>query len=127
MNKFVKGLVAFSLKNKFFTFFVTGLLVVVGVWSYLQTPLEAFPDVTNTQIILVTQWNGRSAEEMERFVSIPIEVAMNSVQKKSSVRSISMFGLSVIKIIFEDDVDDFFARQQVNNLLRNVNLPEGHP
>jgi cobalt-zinc-cadmium resistance protein CzcA len=125
MNKFVKGLVAFSLKNKFFTFFVTGLLVVLGVWSYLKTPLEAFPDVTNTQIILVTQWNGRSAEEMERFVSIPIEVAMNSVQKKTSVRSISMFGLSVIKIIFEDDVDDFFARQQVNNLLRNVNLPEG--
>jgi cobalt-zinc-cadmium resistance protein CzcA len=125
MNKFVKGLVAFSLRNKFFTFFVTFLLTVFGVWSYLQTPLEAFPDVTNTQIILVTQWNGRSAEEIERFVSIPIEVAMNSVQKKTSVRSISMFGLSVIKIIFEDDVEDFFARQQVNNLLRNVNLPDG--
>ena len=125
MNYFIKKIISFSLRNRFFTFFTTGILVIVGVWSYLNTPLEAFPDVTNTQIIIVTQWNGRSAEEVERFVSIPIEVAMNSVQKKTSVRSISMFGLSVMKIIFEDDVEDFFARQQVNNLLRNVSLPEG--
>jgi cobalt-zinc-cadmium resistance protein CzcA len=125
MNKLVKNIVAFSLKNRFFVFFSTAVLIAAGVWSYLKTPLEAFPDVTNTQIIVVTQWNGRSAEEVERFVSVPIEVAMNSVQKKTSVRSISMFGLSVMKIIFEDDVDDFFARQQVNNLLRNVSLPEG--
>jgi heavy metal efflux system protein len=125
MDKFVKNIIAFSLKNRFFVFFSTAVLIIVGIWSYVKTPLEAFPDVTNTQIIIVTQWNGRSAEEVERFVSIPIEVAMNSVQRKTSVRSISMFGLSVMKIIFEDDVDDFFARQQVNNLLRNVSLPEG--
>lgn len=124
MNNLIKGIVGFSLKNQFFVFFSTAVLVIAGVYSYIKTPLEAFPDVTNTQIIIVTQWNGRSAEEVERFISIPIEVAMNSVQKKTSVRSISMFGLSVIKIIFEDDVEDFFARQQVNNLLRNVNLPE---
>lgn len=125
MDKFVKHIIAFSLKNRFFVFFSTAVLIIAGIWSYLKTPLEAFPDVTNTQIIIVTQWNGRSAEEVERFVSIPIEVAMNSVQRKTSVRSISMFGLSVMKIIFDDDVDDFFARQQVNNLLRNVSLPEG--
>jgi cobalt-zinc-cadmium resistance protein CzcA len=125
MNKFVKRIVSFSLKNKSLVFFSTAVLIIAGIWSYLKTPLEAFPDVTNTQIIIVTQWNGRSAEEVERFVSIPIEVAMNSVQKKTSVRSISMFGLSVMKIIFDDDVEDFFARQQVNNLIRNVNLPEG--
>jgi len=125
MDKFVKNIISFSLKNRFFVFFTTAILIIAGIWSYLKTPLEAFPDVTNTQIIVVTQWNGRSAEEVERFVSIPIEVAMNSVQKKTSVRSISMFGLSVMKIIFEDDVEDFFARQQVNNLLRNVNLPQG--
>jgi heavy metal efflux system protein len=125
MDKFVKNIISFSLKNHFFVFFSTAILIIAGIWSYIKTPLEAFPDVTNTQIIVVTQWNGRSAEEIERFVSIPIEVAMNSVQRKTSVRSISMFGLSVIKIIFEDDVEDFFARQQVNNLLRNVNLPPG--
>jgi cobalt-zinc-cadmium resistance protein CzcA len=125
MNKFIKGIITFSLKNKMLVFAMTILLCIAGVFSFLNTPLEAFPDVTNTQIIIVTDWKGRSAEEVERFVSIPIEVAMNSVQKKSNVRSITMFGLSIIKIIFEDDVEDFFARQQVNNLLRNVKLPEG--
>ncbi|WP_247231825.1 efflux RND transporter permease subunit [Telluribacter sp. SYSU D00476] len=125
MNKFIRGIVGFSLKNRFFIFFLTGILVVSGIVSYLNTPLEAFPDVTNTQIIVVTEWNGRSAEEVERFVTVPIEVAMNSVQRKTNVRSVTMFGLSVIKIIFEDDVEDFFARQQVNNQLRNVGLPEG--
>lgn len=82
MNKLIKGIISFSLSNKFFTLFTTIILIIIGVWSYLKTPLEAFPDVTNTQIIIVTQWNGRSAEEVERFVSIPIEVAMNSVQKR---------------------------------------------
>src|SRR6218665_2202543 len=123
MNRFVKNIIAFSLKNKFFTFFWVGLLIIAGVVSYIRIPIEAFPDVTNTQIIIVTEWNGRSAEEVERFVTSPIEIAMNSVQKKTNVRSITMFGLSVIKIIFEDDVEDFFARQQVNNQLRNVSLP----
>lgn len=125
MNKFIRNIVGFSLKNRFFTFFWVGLLAIAGVYSYLQTPLEAFPDVTNTQIIVVTEWPGRSAEEVERFVTVPLEVAMNSVQRKTSVRSTTMFGLSVMKIIFEDGIEDFFARQQVNNQLRSVQLPEG--
>lgn len=124
MNKFIKNIIAFSLKNKAFTFFGTAILIVSGFIAFKSMPIEAFPDVTNTQIIIVTEWNGRSAEEIERFVTTPIEISMNSVQKKTSVRSITMFGLSVIKIIFEDGVEDFFARQQVNNLLRNVSLPE---
>lgn len=125
MNRFIKNIIAFSLKNRLFTFFWVALLVISGIISYIKIPIEAFPDVTNTQIIIVTEWNGRSAEEVERFVTTPIEIAMNSVQRKTNVRSITMFGLSVIKIIFEDDVEDFFARQQVNNQLRNVQLPEG--
>ncbi|HEY9008142.1 efflux RND transporter permease subunit [Ohtaekwangia sp.] len=124
MDKLIRNIVAFSLKNRFFTFFWVGVMVIAGIVSYRNTPIEAFPDVTNTQIIIVTEWQGRSAQEVERFVSIPIEVAMNSVQRKTNVRSISMFGLSVIKIIFDDDVEDFYARQQVNNQLVNVNLPE---
>lgn len=123
MNKFIKNIIAFSLKNKAFTFFGVAVLVIAGVIAFKTMPIEAFPDVTNTQIIIVSEWNGRSAEEIERFVTTPIEIAMNSVQKKTSVRSITMFGLSVIKIIFEDGIDDFFARQQVNNQLRNVSLP----
>jgi len=125
MDNLIKNIVAFSLRNRFFTFFWVGVLVAMGIVSFRNTPIEAFPDVTNTQIVIVTQWSGRSAQEVERFVSIPIEIAMNAVQRKTNVRSISMFGLSVIKIIFEDDVDDFFARQQVNNQLVNVDLPDG--
>ena len=125
MDKFIKNIVSFSLKNRFFTFFWVGAMVLAGIYSFLNTPIEAFPDVTNTQIIIVTEWPGRSAQEVERFVTVPIEVSLNSVQRKTNVRSISMFGLSVIKIIFEDDVEDFFARQQVNNQLVNVKLPEG--
>jgi cobalt-zinc-cadmium resistance protein CzcA len=125
MNKLIKNIIGFSLRNKMFTFFWVGVIIIAGIISYKNIPVEAFPDVTNTQIIIVTEWNGRSAEEVERFVTAPIEIAMNSVQKKSNVRSITMFGLSVIKIIFDDDVDDTFARLQVNNQLRNVQLPEG--
>ncbi len=125
MNKFIRNIIAFSLKNKAFTFFWVGILVISGFVAFKNMPIEAFPDVTNTQIIIVTEWNGRSAEEIERFVTTPIEISMNSVQKKTSVRSVTMFGLSVIKIIFDDDVDDSFARQQVNNQLRTVSLPDG--
>lgn len=124
MTKFIRGIISFSLKNRAFTFIWVALLVAAGWFSYRTIPLEAFPDVTNAQIIIVTEWKGRSAEEVERFVTTPIEIAMNPVQRKTNVRSITMFGLSVIKIIFEDDVEDFFARQQVNNQLRNISLPE---
>ena len=96
------------------------LLVAGGTYSYVHIPIEAFPDVANTQMIIVSLWPGRSAEEVERFVSTPIEVAMSSVQMKNNMRSISMFGLSVLEINFEDKVEDFFARQQVNNLLSGV-------
>ncbi len=125
MNKFIRNIITFSLKNKLFVFFCVGILVIAGWFSFMNIPIEAFPDVTNTQIVIVTQWDGQSAEEVERFVTTPIEIAMNSVQRKTNVRSITMFGLSVIKIIFDDDVEDFFARQQVNNQLRNVELPGG--
>lgn len=125
MNKFIKNIIAFSLKNKAFTFIWVALLAVAGYVSFKNMPIEAFPDVTNTQIVIITQWNGRSAEEVERFVTTPVELSMSSVQKKSSIRSTTMFGLSIIKIIFDDGVDDAFARTQINNQLRTVHFPEG--
>jgi cobalt-zinc-cadmium resistance protein CzcA len=106
-------------------FFLTAVLAVLGVWSYLNTPIETFPDVTNTQIIIIAQWPGRSAEEVEKMVTIPMETVLNSVQKKVNLRTTSSFGLSYIRIIFDDDVDDAFARQQVLSRLGNADLPDG--
>jgi len=124
MNKVFKGILAFSLKNKYFVFFATLLLVIYGVITFKNMPIEAFPDVTNTEITIITQWPGRSAEEVEKFVTIPIELAMNPVQRKTSLRSTTIFGLSVVKLIFDDDVQDSYARQQVNSLLHNADLPD---
>src|ERR1700743_3784759 len=125
MNRILKGILAFSLKNKYFVFFATLLLVIYGVITFRNMPIEAFPDVTNTEITLITQWPGRSAEEIEKFVTIPIEIALNPVQKKVSLRSTSIFGLSYIKLVFEDNVTNNDARLQVNNLLGDADLPTG--
>ena len=123
MNKVLKGIIGFSLKNRYFILFCAVILVVAGIITYKSMPIEAFPDVTNTEISIITQWPGRSAEEVEKFITIPIEVAMNPVQRKVSLRSTSIFGLSYVKLIFDDDVKDPEARQQVMNLLQNATLP----
>ena len=125
MHKFIDNIVAFSLKNKFFIFFCTTVAVIAGIVSFKYTPIDAFPDVTNTKVTVITQWPGRSAEEVEKFITIPIEIAMNSVQNKTDIRSTKLFGLSVLHVMFEDDVDDFVARQQVYNLLNDADLPDG--
>ena len=125
MNKFFKNIIYFSLRHRVFVFMLTGIFTVIGIWSYLNTPIDTFPDVTNTQIIVISQWPGRSAEEVEKFVTIPLEAKLNSVQKKSNLRTISSFGLSYVRIIFDDDVDDQFARQQVLSRILNVDLPDG--
>lgn len=125
MNKFIQNIIAFSLKNSIIVFFLTGVLVVVGIVSLIQTPIEAFPDVTNTRVRVITQWPGRSAEEVEKFITLPIMKEMNTVPRKSKVRSISLFGLSVVTVLFEDDVDDFFAQQYASNRMQAISLPKG--
>src|SRR6478752_9685925 len=99
MKKLLCKIIAFSITHKFSTFVMILGIVIGGVYSFLQLPIEAYPDVTNTNVIIITQWPGRGAEEMERFVSIPIELEMNSIPKKTALRSISLFGLSYISII----------------------------
>jgi cobalt-zinc-cadmium resistance protein CzcA len=123
MAKFLRRIIGFSLKNKYFIIFAASLLIVSGVITFMNMPIEAFPDVTNTEIDIITQWPGRSAEEVEKFITIPIEIAMNPVQQKISLRSTSIFGLSYVKLIFDDDVIDRDARQQVMNLLPNATIP----
>jgi cobalt-zinc-cadmium resistance protein CzcA len=125
MNKFIKKVLAFSLSNKYFIFFATAVLAIAGYVSFKQIGVDAFPDVTNTSVTIITQWQGRSAEEVEKFVTRPIEIAMNRAQKKTHIRSSSLFGLSVVKVIFDDDVDDTFARQQINNNITSAALPDG--
>src|SRR5476649_1407025 len=125
MNKTLKSILAFSLKNKYFILFATIILLIAGIVTFKTMPIEAFPDVTNTEVTLITQWPGRSAEEIEKFVTIPIEIALNPVQKKVSLRSTSIFGLSYIKLVFEDNVTNDQARIQVNNLLPDADLPDG--
>jgi cobalt-zinc-cadmium resistance protein CzcA len=124
MNRFIKIVLSFALKNRFFIFFVTLLLVGAGYYSFKTISIDAFPDVTNTSVTIITQWPGRSAEEVEKFVTRPIEIAMNPTEKKTSIRSSSLFGLSVVKITFDDDVDYGFARLQINNHISSADLPD---
>jgi len=125
MQKFVQNIVAFSLKNSLIVFFATALLLAGGIISYMHTPIEAFPDVTNTRARIITQWPGRSAEEVEKFITLPISKQMNTIPKKAEVRSISLFGLSVVTVLFDEDVDDFYAQQYASNRMAGVNLPDG--
>ncbi|GAB3250345.1 CusA/CzcA family heavy metal efflux RND transporter [Larkinella harenae] len=125
MSKLVEKIVSFALRNHLIVFFLTFLLLVAGVVSYLKTPIEAFPDVTNTRARIITQWPGRSAEEVEKFVTLPLTREMNTIPKKTEVRSVSLFGLSVVTVLFEDGIEDFYAQQYAGSRLRNVDLPEG--
>lgn len=125
MNSFIRSIITFALTNRFAVFFGIGIIIVGGVVSFLNTPVETFPDVTNTNVIVITQWPGRSAEEVERFVTIPLETELNSVPRKSTLRSVSLFGLSVVTMIFDDGVDNFTAQTNVSNRMADVDLPDG--
>ena len=125
MHKFIKNVIGFSLQNHILILFLTVILFVAGVISYFNTPIEAYPDVTNTRVRVITQWHGRSAEEVEKFVTLPIMRVMNTIPRKADVRSTSLFGLSVVTVIFEDGVDDFFAQQYASNRMQDLDLPEG--
>ncbi len=125
MKKFAENIVAFSLKNSVLVFFLTGILLIAGIVAYIHTPIEAFPDVTNTRARIITQWQGRSAEEVEKFVTLPITKVVNTIPRKAEVRSISLFGLSVVTVIFEDGVEDFYAQQYTANRIQSVKLPDG--
>ena len=125
MHKIVSSIIGFALGNHILVLFLTFLLFVGGIFCYMHTPIEAYPDVTNTRVQIISQWPGRSAEEVEKFVTLPIMKEMNTIPKKTDVRSTSLFGLSVVNVIFEDGVDDFYAQQYASNKMQNVELPDG--
>jgi len=125
MHKFIENIIGFALKNHVFVLFLTGILLVAGIVCYKNTPIEAYPDVTNTRVQIIAQWPGRSAEEVEKFVTLPIMQQLNTIPRKTDVRSTSLFGLSVVTVLFEDGVDDFYAQQYASNRMQELNLPEG--
>ena len=101
------------------------LFVLAGVSAYKRLPVEAYPDVTNVQVQIITLFPGHAGEEVERLVTIPVENEMNGIPKRASLRSISLFGLSVVTIVFEDDANLDYVRNQVFQHLAAVNLPSG--
>jgi cobalt-zinc-cadmium resistance protein CzcA len=119
----IKWLVDFSLRNKYMVLCVGVLLLVWGAFSFHTLPVEAYPDVANNWVQVITQWPGRAAEEVEQQVTVPIEVQMNGIAHLASLRSVSVFGLSTVTMIFDDDSNDLTNRQQVLERLSQVNLP----
>ncbi|WP_045457589.1 efflux RND transporter permease subunit [Sporocytophaga myxococcoides] len=124
MNKFLCYIISFSVTHRIFILLMTALMALAGIFSFTRLPIEAFPDVTNTNIIIISQWPGRSAQEIERFVTIPIETEMNIVPKKNTLRSVSLFGLSVVTLIFDDGVTPFEAMTEVSSRLANSDIPD---
>ena len=125
MHKFIENIIGFALKNHILVLFLTGILFVAGIVCYRSTPIEAYPDVTNTRAKIIAQWPGRSAEEVEKFVTLPIMQQLNTIPRKTDVRSTSLFGLSVVTVLFEDGIDDFYAQQYASNRMQGLDLPEG--
>jgi len=117
--------VTFALQNRFLVLCAGILLLIWGAISFKQLPVEAYPDVANNYVQVITQWPGRAAEEVEQQVTIPIEVQMNGLPQLSSLRSWSLAGLSTINLTFEDGSNNDLNRQKVLEKLAQVSLPNG--
>jgi cobalt-zinc-cadmium resistance protein CzcA len=119
----IRALVDFALNNRFLVILAAVLLLAWGAISFHNLPVEAYPDVANNYVNIITQWPGRAAEEVEQQVTIPIEIAMNGVPHMTSLRSISVFGLSSVTMIFDDDSENDWNRQKALERLSSVTLP----
>jgi len=123
----IDKIITFALQQRFLVLTFTLLLIGLGVYSAKKLPIDAFPDVTNIQVQIITEAEGMAPTEVEKLVSFPIEVTMTGIPKVTEVRSLSKIGLSVITVVFEDDMDTYFARQLVFERLQQAreNLPPG--
>jgi cobalt-zinc-cadmium resistance protein CzcA len=121
----IHRIVQFALKQRMLTLLIVAFLVVGGVISFYNMPVDAYPDLAPPMVEVITQWPGHASEEIERLVTVPTEVEMNGVPKMSVMRSISLYGLSDVILTFEDGTDDYFARQQVFERLTEVTYPTG--
>jgi cobalt-zinc-cadmium resistance protein CzcA len=121
----IAKLLRLALGQRFAFVLLGAVLVGAGVWAFSQLSIEAYPDISDTQVVVITLYPGHAAEEIEQQVSVPIERALNSVPKVIARRSRTIFGLSVVELTFEYGTDDYFARQVVLEKLRGAALPDG--
>src|SRR5271170_5471751 len=121
----IRKLVDFALENRFLVLAAALLLFGWGGTSFHQLPVEAYPDVADNYVEIVTQWPGIAAEQMEQQVTIPLEIVMNGIPHVTHLRSFSLFGLSDIKLVFDDEEENAWNRERVLERLAQVNLPPG--
>src|SRR6202166_3525595 len=121
----IRAVVDFALNNRFLVLLAAVLLLAWGAISFTNLPIEAYPDVANNYVNIITQWPGRAAEEVEQQVTIPVEIVMNGIPHLTSLRSISVFGLSSVTLIFDDESENDWNRQKALERLSQVTLPGG--
>ncbi len=121
----IRYLIDFALRNRILVLSVAVVLFIWGVLSFHSLPVEAYPDVADTYTQIITQWPGHAAEEVEQQITVPLEVQLNGVAHMTHLRSVSLAGLSVITIIYDDQVTTLNARQEVIDRLQQVTLPQG--
>ncbi|HBK89505.1 MAG: CusA/CzcA family heavy metal efflux RND transporter [Cyclobacteriaceae bacterium] len=121
----IRSLLIFSLMNRWIVIALAVITSAIGYWCFTQLKIEAYPDIADTNVIVIAKYNGRAAEEVEQQVTIPIERALNNVPRVLDRRSRTIFGLSVVQLTFEDGTNDYFARQQVTERLLSAELPDG--
>src|SRR5580692_5404872 len=121
----IRKLVDFALNYRFVVVALAILLVAWGAVSFHNLPVEAYPDIADNYVTVITQWPGRSAEEVEQQVTIPVEIQMNGIPHLTALRSESIFGLSYVLMIFDDQSDNDWNRQKVLERLSQVTLPQG--
>ena len=121
----INTVVASSLSQRFLVCLLAALLIGAGIWSFRRLPVDAYPDLSPTMVEIITQWPGHASEEVERLITVPIEIEMNGLPKLRIVRSISLYGLSDVRLTFEDNTDDYFARQQAFERFSDLSLPDG--
>ncbi|HET7083515.1 MAG TPA: CusA/CzcA family heavy metal efflux RND transporter [Rhizomicrobium sp.] len=121
----MNALVASSLRQSMLVLLLTLLLIGAGIRSLNRLPVDAYPDLSPPMVEIITQWPGHAAEEVERLITVPVEVGMNGLPKMTTVRSISLYGLSVVTYTFQGDTDRYFARQEVFNRIGDLGMPSG--
>jgi cobalt-zinc-cadmium resistance protein CzcA len=119
----IHRIIAFCLQQRLLIVSTAVLLAAIGILTFERLPIQAFPDVQNVFVQVVTQYPGQAPEEVEKLISLPIEKEMNGLPHMITMRSVSIFGLSVVTLIFDDDAEDYFSRQQVLERLKGVSLP----